>query len=80
VELVKRRAETEGNPVQRRTTLRLRDPDLGSFTMPREWTDWARPGAQASATRVPLLIDAFGLATLAELIAALAHGQFGVDR
>src|SRR6266481_9850125 len=26
-------------------TLSLRHADLGSFAMPREWTDWAPPGA-----------------------------------
>jgi hypothetical protein len=61
-------------------TLSLRHADLGSFAMPREWTDWARPDAQASATHVPLLIDAFGLVALAELTEVLAHDPFGVDR
>lgn len=61
-------------------TLSLRHADLGSFAMPRDWTDWARPEAQASATNVPLLMDAFGLVALAELIEALAHDQSGVDQ
>jgi len=61
-------------------TLSLRHADLGSFAMPRDWTDWARPEAQASATNVPLLIDAVGLVALAELIEALAHDQSGVDQ
>jgi len=61
-------------------TLSLRHADLGSFALPREWTDWAPPSAQASAKTVPLLIDAFGLIALAELIATLAQGRFEVDR
>jgi hypothetical protein len=61
-------------------TLSLRHPDFGSFAMPREWTDWAPPGEQASASAAPLLIDAFGLTTLAELIVSIAQGKFEVDR
>jgi len=61
-------------------TLSLRHPDLGSFAMPREWTNWAPPGEQISAGAVPLLIDAFGLTALAELMASIAQGQFEVDR
>jgi len=61
-------------------TLSLRHPDLGSFAMPREWTNWAPPGEQFSAGAVPLLIDAFGLTALAELMASIAQGQFEVDR
>ena len=61
-------------------TLSLRHADLGSFAMPRDWTDWARPEAQASPTNVPLLIDAISLVALAKLIEALAHDQSGVDR
>jgi Family of unknown function (DUF5372) len=61
-------------------TLSLRHPDLGSFAMPREWTNWAPPGEQTSAGAVPLLIDAFGLTALAELMASIAQGQFEVDR
>jgi hypothetical protein len=61
-------------------TLSLRHPDFGSFTVPREWTDWAPPGEQVSASAAPLLIDAFGLTTLAELIVSIAQGKFEVDR
>ena len=61
-------------------TLSLRHPDLGSFAMPREWTDWAPPGAQASASAVPLLIDALALVALSELIASFTNGDFEVDR
>jgi hypothetical protein len=58
----------------------MRHADLGSFAMPREWTDWAPPGAQASGGTVPLLVDAFGLVALAELIASFTNGHFEVDR
>jgi hypothetical protein len=61
-------------------TLSLRHADLGSFALPREWTDWGPPGTQAPASAVPLLIDVFGLVALAELIASLAAGHFEVDR
>jgi hypothetical protein len=52
-------------------TLSLRHPDLGSFAMPREWTDWARPGVQPCSAGPPLLVDAFGLSALADVIASL---------
>jgi Family of unknown function (DUF5372) len=61
-------------------TLSLRHADLGSFAMPREWTDWAPPGARASTNSVPLLMDAFGLIALAEFIENLAQGKSEVDR
>jgi hypothetical protein len=61
-------------------TLSLRHADLGSFAMPREWTDWAPPGGQTSGGSVSLLVDAFGLVALAELIASLAKGHCEVDR
>jgi hypothetical protein len=53
-------------------TLSLRHSDLGSFAMPREWTDWATPDAQVTPTGAqPLITDAFGLLALNELIALL---------
>jgi hypothetical protein len=55
--------------------LSLRHPDFGSFAMPREWTDWAPPDAQISATAEPLLVDAFGLAALGEFVATLVRSQ-----
>jgi uncharacterized protein DUF5372 len=61
-------------------TLSLRDADRGSFAMPRDWTDWAPPGAQAFASTTALLVDAFGLGALAELIVSLDRDDFGVDR
>ena len=54
--------------------------DLGSFALPREWTDWGPPGFQARAAEERLLIDAVGLVRLAELIASLGTSDFGVDR
>jgi hypothetical protein len=57
-------------------TLSLRHADLGSFALPREWTDWGPPGFQPHV----LLIDAVGLVRLAELIASLGASDFGVDR
>jgi hypothetical protein len=61
-------------------TLSLRHADLGSFAMPREWTDWAAPGGQASGGAVSLLVDAFGLIALAELLASFAKNASEVDR
>jgi hypothetical protein len=52
-------------------TLSVEDPDLGSFAVPREWTDWAAPKERACCG-TPLVIDAFGLVALAELIASLS--------
>jgi len=60
--------------------LSLRDPILGSFAMPREWTDWASPDERACASGSSLVVDAFGLVALAELIASLRVATFGIDR
>jgi hypothetical protein len=55
-------------------TLSLRHSELGSFAMPREWTDWAPPNAHVTpAGDQPLTADAFGLLALNELIAALTR-------
>jgi hypothetical protein len=61
-------------------TLSLRHADLGSFAMPREWTDWAPPGGRASSGAVSLLVDAFGLVALAELLTSFAKDASEVDR
>jgi hypothetical protein len=61
-------------------TLSLRHVDLGSFAMPREWTDWASPDGQSSGGSAPLLIDAFGLVALTELLDSLAKNNPEVDR
>ncbi len=58
----------------------LRHADLGSFALPREWTDWGPPNFQARGGEERLLIDAVGLIKLTELIASLGVGDFGVDR
>ena len=63
-----------------RDSLSLRDPERGTFAMPRDWTDWAPPGVSPSPGREALLIDAFGLVQLAELVACLKRGDEGVDR
>ena len=57
-------------------TLSLRHADLGSFALPREWTDWAPPGTQTAPTGVqPLLVDAFGLLALTELVTRLTRND-----
>jgi hypothetical protein len=60
--------------------LSLRHVELGSFAVPREWTDWAPPDAQAAPTDgQPLLIDAFGLLALTEFVTLLTRNG-GLDR
>ena len=56
-------------------TLSLRHSELGSFAMPREWTDWVPPNnAHVTPTDgQPLITDAFGLLALNELIASLTR-------
>ena len=50
----------------------LRQAELGSFAMPREWTDWGPTGTQAALVGVQLmLIDAPGLLALTELLISL---------
>ena len=52
----------------------LRHVELGSFAVPREWTDWAPLDAQAApAGSQLLLIDAFGLLALTELVTLLTR-------
>ena len=61
-------------------TLSLRHVELGSFAVPREWTDWAPLDAEAAPTGGQLLlIDAFGLSTLTELVTLLTRNG-GLDR
>src|SRR3974390_975535 len=53
-------------------TLSLRHSEVGSFAMPRDWTDWAPPNAHVTPTDgQPLITDAFGLLALNELVASL---------
>src|SRR6266404_725323 len=55
-------------------TLSLRHSELGSFAMPREWTDWAPPNAQVTpAGGDPLITDAFGLVAINELVVSLTR-------
>src|ERR1700674_5787914 len=57
-------------------TLSLRHADLGSFALPREWTDWAPPGTQTAPPGVqPLFVDAFGLLGLVELVTRLTRND-----
>jgi len=61
-------------------TLSLRHVELGSFAVPREWTDWAPLDARAAPTGgQPLLIDAFGLLALTEFVTLLTRNG-GLDR
>lgn len=61
-------------------TLSLRHAELGSFAMPREWTDWAPPDASAVGGGPALIVDAFGCAALAELLLSLRQDSSEVDR
>jgi len=60
-------------------TLSLRHPDLGSFAIPRDWTDWTPSGSLAPLNDCRLLIDAAGLLALADLIFSLSTSDFGLD-
>jgi len=59
-------------------TLSLRHAELGSFGMPRDWTDWAPPDAPAVAIGEALILDAFGLVALAALLRSIRTME--VDR
>jgi hypothetical protein len=61
-------------------TLSLRHPDLGSFALPVDWTDWAPSGSLARLNDWRLLVDAAGLVALADLIFSLSTDDFGLDR
>jgi hypothetical protein len=52
-------------------TLSVRHPDLGSFAIPEDWTDWSVANSTPSAQS--LMIDAFGLAELAVLVESLTR-------
>jgi hypothetical protein len=52
-------------------TLSVRDPDLGSFAIPQDWTDWSVANSTPSAQS--LMIDAFGLAELAVIVESLTR-------
>jgi hypothetical protein len=61
-------------------TLSLRHTDLGSFAMPREWTDWPPPGSQIRSDDQQLVVDAFGLIALADLLASIGSSDFEIDQ
>jgi Family of unknown function (DUF5372) len=50
---------------------------LGSFAVPQEWTDWRAPREVAGT---PLIIDAAGLAELADIVDLLGRDSKGIDR
>jgi hypothetical protein len=52
-------------------SLSLRHPELGSFALRRDWTDWGAPAASPEEGGAPLLIDVLGLIELAELVASI---------
>jgi len=54
-------------------TLSVRHPDLGSFAIPREWTDWSSFDATALSQDTSLIIDAFGLVNLAMVVESLTR-------
>jgi hypothetical protein len=53
-------------------TLSVRHPDLGSFAIREDWTDWSV--ANTTPMSQSLMIDAFGLAELAEIVESLSRG------
>jgi Family of unknown function (DUF5372) len=55
--------------------LSVRHPDLGSFAIPADWTDWS----VASPLSQPLKVDAFGLADLAEIVESLGRDSKALD-
>jgi Family of unknown function (DUF5372) len=54
------------------TTLSVRHPDLGSFAIREDWTDWS---VSASPSSRSLMIDVFGLAALAEIVEAIGRAS-----
>jgi uncharacterized protein DUF5372 len=56
--------------------LSLRHPELGSFAVARDWTDWAAPGTSPPAPHLALIIDADGLLALGDLLDALSRNSF----
>ena len=48
--------------------LRLKRLDAGSFSIAREWTDWASPNAVALDVGQRNTFDVFGLIALAEMV------------
>ena len=56
-------------------TLLLRELDRGSFSIAREWTDWADPSPYDSLGLPPQRLDADSLLELASLLEQLAKPE-----
>jgi hypothetical protein len=56
-------------------TLLLRELDRGSFSIAREWTDWADPSPYDSLDLPPRRLDADSLFELAALLERLTHPE-----
>ena len=56
-------------------TLLLRELDRGSFSIAREWTDWADPSPYCSLELPPRRLDADSLFELAALLERLTHAE-----
>jgi hypothetical protein len=56
-------------------TLLLRELDRGSFSIAREWTDWADPSPYDSLGLPPQRLDADSLIELARLLEQLAKPE-----
>jgi hypothetical protein len=56
-------------------TLLLRELDRGSFSIAREWTDWADPSPYNSLDLPPRRLDADSLFELATLLERLNHPE-----
>jgi Family of unknown function (DUF5372) len=54
-------------------TLILRELERGSFSVPREWTDWASPSPYRSLGLPPQRLEADSLLELAALLDQLTH-------
>jgi hypothetical protein len=54
-------------------TLSVRHPDLGSFALRQDWTDWSAPDAPAALQATSLMIDALGLVELAMIVESLSR-------
>ena len=56
-------------------TLLLRELDRGSFSIAREWTDWADPSPYGPLERPPRRLDADSLFELATLLERLTDPE-----
>jgi hypothetical protein len=53
--------------------LSVRHPELGTFAIPADWTDWSVTNTLLGPQ--PLMIDVFGLAELAEIVESLSRSS-----